>query len=211
MKLFAVLTIYFLPIIALIAQTADSMTELVFKNLPVVIDLVKAGNWLGLSILVINLLVYVLKNHVNFLGIPKRFRLLFVTGLGIAAAGLSMVAGGTSWIEAFIVCLSAPSSMWLHQFVKVVIMNKKKTIKNFEKDMEAIDNKLETVVQATEKAVEKTEAEIKQKMDQKAGLGKGEKDLRNKLAEIRDTKAKLNIQGDKLKTLEDMVAKRLGG
>jgi hypothetical protein len=85
----------------------------------VLVDLFKAGKWLALALVLVQLAMFGLKKFMSDEA-KKAWGFVAVTGLGGVAALLSAVVAGGTWVEALFVFASGPVSALVYDLIRAV-------------------------------------------------------------------------------------------
>lgn len=85
----------------------------------VLVDLFKAGKWLALALVLVQLAMFGLKKFMSDEA-KKAWGFVAVTGLGGVAALLSSVVAGGTWVEALFVFASGPVSALVYDLIRAV-------------------------------------------------------------------------------------------
>lgn len=96
----------------------------IIKDLPVLLELGKAGSWATLALIVINMLWGLVSWFKPLYSKLKEWGPIVNIALGAVSAGLAMVLGGASWQEALIVFIAGPFAD-LYRKVKKMIQHQK--------------------------------------------------------------------------------------
>ena len=122
MRRMVVVALFLVPALAL-AQEPANYGEAVDVLLAVV-DLARAGQWMAMSILAIQLVLFALKKWAPA-GFMSKWGSSLVMLLGGVAAMMTSVLGGVTWAEALFVFVSGPLSSTGYDALKALGVIKK--------------------------------------------------------------------------------------